>query len=127
IVATGTIEIGLRLRRTRSIGSRQDSRYHQTRPEEAASPHTRLLSINWTFALFGRRFDRHEPVRLMNGVRARRSTARQHADLESVFLVDRFHRTLPRAVKFLQHLLGRCPYTVDRPLQWFEMTGLVAA
>src|SRR5437899_2390314 len=45
VVTAGTVEIGLRQRRTRGYGRRrQKGERHHTRPEQANSPHARLLS-----------------------------------------------------------------------------------
>src|SRR5450631_1731144 len=44
IVAARTIEIGLRLRRPRGASRHQKGERHDTRPEQAASPHSILLS-----------------------------------------------------------------------------------
>jgi len=38
----------------------------------------------------------------------------QQLELESVFLVGRFHRAVPRAVEFLQHLLGGIEYAAGQ-------------
>src|SRR5260370_26949497 len=85
-----------------------------------------MLSTGWTAAMRDQPFDRHQPVRWMNG---RRPSIRadQRSDLERVFLVGRFHRAAPRAVEFLQHLLGRGAAGIDNPLQRLEMTALVTA
>src|SRR4051812_5045513 len=44
IVTAGTVEIGLRQRRARGYGRRQKGKRHHTRPEQANSPHSRVLS-----------------------------------------------------------------------------------
>src|ERR1700722_10956980 len=49
IVAPRTIEICLSLCRSRGAGGHRESQRHQTRPEQAASPHSRLLS-DWVLA-----------------------------------------------------------------------------
>src|SRR4030088_399349 len=67
-------------------------------------------------------FDRHQPVRWMNGAKLV-----QRADLKRVFLIGRFHRAVPGAMEFLQHLLGRGAPRIDNPLQRLEMTALVTA
>src|ERR1700682_1858809 len=46
IIAARTIEIGLGLRRSRGGSGRRKSERHQTRPEQAATPHLRLLSTS---------------------------------------------------------------------------------
>src|ERR1700674_232116 len=48
-------------------------------------------------------------------------------DLERVFVIGRFYRTLPGPVKLRQHLLGRSVPGIDDPVQRLEMTGLVAS
>src|SRR3984885_4124053 len=48
IIATGAIEIGLSLRRPRGRDSSRKNERHPTRPEQAGSPHTRLLSTDLT-------------------------------------------------------------------------------
>src|SRR5689334_19782925 len=65
------------------------------------------------------RFETGQPVRPMNAL--------QRPDLESIFRVGRFHRTVPGALELRQHLLGRGVPAVDGALQRFEMTGFVAA
>ena len=51
----------------------------------------------------------------------------QRADLKRVFVVGRFHRAVPGAMEFLQHLLGRAATAVDNPLQRLEVAALVTA
>src|SRR6185437_966847 len=70
----------------------------------------------------------------MNGAQRRGPPPDQtqgHASPESalkrILVIGRFHRALPRAVEFLQHLLGRRTPGLDGPLQRLEVTGLVAA
>jgi hypothetical protein len=58
----------------------------------------------------------------MNGTKLR-----QQADLERVFLIGRFHRAVPGAMKLFQHLFGGGAAAIDNPLQRLEMTGLVTA
>src|SRR5260221_11167957 len=83
-----------------------------------------MLSTGWTAAMRDQPFDRHQPVRWMNG---RRPSIRadQRSDLERVFLIGRFHRAAPRAVEFLQHLLRRVASAIDNPLQRLKITALL--
>src|SRR5713226_2160025 len=46
IIAARPIEIGLSVRRSRGGDGRQKGERHQTRPEQAATPHRRLLSVS---------------------------------------------------------------------------------
>src|ERR1700732_1459878 len=46
IIATRTVEIGLGTGRSHGCGGRKKCERHQTRPEQAASPHLRLLSTD---------------------------------------------------------------------------------
>src|SRR5260370_4766621 len=85
-----------------------------------------MLSTGWTASMRDEPFDRHQPVRRMNGRRLSMQ-ADQRSDLERVFLVGWFDRTAPWAMEFLQHLLGRGASGIDDPLQRLEMTALVTA
>src|SRR3984957_13780340 len=83
----------------------------------------RLIGLN---RLRGLPFDRHEPVRRMNGAKAGGAKAGP-ADLEGVFVVGRLHRAMPGPVELLQHLLRRAVSGIEDPLQRLEVTGLVTA
>src|SRR4029453_12451300 len=69
--------------------------------------------------LASRLFERRQPVRSMNAV--------QHPDLERVFPIGRFHRALPAAVEFVQHLFGGSTAAIDGAIQRFQVPALVAA
>ena len=74
IVSAGTVEIGLRQCRARDGNGRQDREHHHTRPKEAAYPHDIAFKFVQPRASRGASFERHEPVRLMNGAAAAGAT-----------------------------------------------------
>src|SRR5260370_23034372 len=85
-----------------------------------------MLSTGWTASMRDEPFDRHQPVRRMNGRRLSMQ-ADQRSDLERVFLIGCFDRTAPWAMEFLQHLLGRSASGIDNALQRLEVTALLTA
>src|SRR4030081_751694 len=89
----------------------------------------RSLRIDYRFRLIGRApasgrrpFDRHQPVRRMNG-----ANAAPRAVLKRVFVIGRVPRALPGTVEFRQHFLGRGASGIDNTFQWLKVTGLVPA
>src|SRR5260370_34278557 len=81
-----------------------------------------MLSTGWTASMRDEPFDRHQPVRRMNGRRLSMQ-ADQRSDLERVFLICWFDRTAPWAMEFLQHLLRRGASGIDNALQRLETTA----
>src|SRR5205085_10742842 len=51
----------------------------------------------------------------------------QCADLECVFVIGRFYRTMPGAMEFFQHLLRRRAAGIENAVQRIEMAGFVTA
>src|SRR5947209_7305322 len=100
----------------------------------------------------GSPFDRHKPVRRMNGRTVRDAKSgtclpsaegkraasgvpleqgpdsifpRRIGDLEGVFVVGRLDRAAPRPVELLQHLLRRGAARVDDALQRIQVAAFV--
>src|SRR5258705_8890080 len=67
-------------------------------------------------------FERHQPVRWMNGPKVK-----QPVKLKSVFLIDGLHGTAPLAAEFVQHFFRRRAARFEDALQRFEVAALVTA
>src|SRR5206468_8257918 len=67
-------------------------------------------------------FERHQPVRWMNGPKVK-----QPVKLKRVFLIDGLHGTTPLAIEFVQHFFRRRAARFEDALQRFEVAALVAA
>src|SRR5439155_187379 len=94
----------------------------------ALNPHRPSLATNAKNA-FARRscsirpsFERHQPVRWMNGPRVK-----QPVTLKRVFLIDGLHGTAPLTVEFVQHFFRRRAARFEDALQRFEVAALVTA